>query len=238
MSSGLKTLGALWERNAKYYPNREALIYGERRFTHAQTFERGCRLGSALYNLGVHHQDRVSILAENCSEFFETYFACHIAGFVCAPVNYRLAVPEMAYILKDAGPSALIFDVSYTAAVEQLRPQCPGITHYICIGAHRAGRQLPNWALDYDSILEAGSADGPPIRAREDDYVQLMYTSGTTGKPKGVVHTQRNMVPWTSIHSLVTDLNGASRVLQATPLFHVGGICYPYGAWWMGGTAG
>ncbi len=235
MSTGIKTMGALWERNAQFYGNREALVYGERRFTHAQTFERGCRLASALYNLGARRHDRIAILSENCNEAFENYFACHIAGFIAAPVNYRLAVPEIAYILKDSSPRTLIFDISYTAVVEQLRPQCPGITHYICIGAHRIGKQLPAWALDYDSVLESGSADGPPMRAREDDYAQLLYTSGTTGKPKGVIVSQRALVPWTATHSLVTDLNGASRVLQATPLFHVGGICYPFGAWWMGG---
>lgn len=235
MYVGTKTMGALLERNSLYFPNAEALIFEDRRLTHRQLHERIKRLASAIFNLGLQRQDRVAVLATNCSEVFETYFASYVAGFIAAPVNFRLAAPEIQYILKDAAPKLLIFEAQYAEMIGALRPQLADIEHYICVGAG-ANHALPSWALDYESVLQAGAVEGPPIRSTPDDYAHLLYTSGTTGRPKGVVHTHRAVCAWASTVAMITDLNGASRVLQSTPLFHIGGFCYPYGAWLMGGT--
>ncbi len=234
MYDGTMTMGALFERNARYYPHVEALVFENRRFTHSQFHERACRLASAVHNLGVRRQERVSILATNCSEFVETYGACYTAGYIIAPVNFRLAVPEIQYILKDAAPKVLIFETQFTEAVEALRRQLPDIEHYIRIDTD-GKLPLPSWALDYESVLQSGAPEGPPFRSTPDDYAHLLYTSGTTGRPKGAVHRHRGVCATALFIALNTDFNGATIVLQTTPLFHIGGIGYPWSTWWMGG---
>jgi acyl-CoA synthetase (AMP-forming)/AMP-acid ligase II len=235
MYTGTRTMGAVLERNSLYHPDVEALIFEDRRLTHRQLHDRASRLASSIHNLGLKRQDRVSVLSANNGEVLEIYFACYVAGFIATPVNFRLAVPEMQYILTDAAPKILFFEAQYTETADALRRQLPDIEHYVRIGGG-AGDPLPSWALDFESVLQSGAEAGPPIRSTENDYAHLLYTSGTTGKPKGVVHTHRAVCNYAATGALITDLNGASRVLQATPLFHVGGIIYPYAVWWMGGT--
>jgi acyl-CoA synthetase (AMP-forming)/AMP-acid ligase II len=232
MRGEANTMGALHERNARYYPGTDALIFGERRLSHGQLYDRACRLASALYDLGLRKQERVGVLSANASEVYELYIASHIAGYIAAPVNCRLAAPEIAYILGDAAPRVLAFESQYAELVGTLRPQLTGIERFLCFGGN-----APSWAIDYESALQAGAPAGPPIRSTTDDYAHLLYTSGTTGKPKGVTHTHRAVCYWTPINALIHSFNGATRVLQTTPLSHIGGISYPYAAWWMGGAA-
>ena len=234
MYTGTRTMGAVLERNSLYHPDVEALIFEDRRLTHRQLHERASRLASSIHNLGLKRQDRVSVLSANNSEVLEIYFACYVAGFIATPVNFRLAVPEMQYILKDAAPKILFFEAQYTETADALRRQLPDIEHYVRIGGG-AGAPLPSWALDFESVLQSGAEAGPPIRSTEDDYAHLLYTSGTTGRPKGAVHRHRGVCATALFIALNTDFNGATIVLQTTPLFHIGGIGYPWSTWWMGG---
>ncbi|MEA3100910.1 long-chain-fatty-acid--CoA ligase [Caballeronia mineralivorans] len=226
----MKTLGEMIERNARFYTDREALVFGERRLTHGEIATRARRFSGALYDRGLRRQDRVAVLAMNCAEYYETYRACEWAGFLLATINFRLAAAEIAQILKDAAPRALVFEAQYAALVDSLRAQMPEIEHYICIG------EAPLWAVTFESIMEAGPPDGPPIRSQLDDYAYLIYTSGTTGRPKGVVRTHRAMCATAESCALVTEFSGRTRVLQTTPAFHVGGIGYVNAVAWMGGT--
>ena len=226
----MKTLGEMIERNARFYTDREALVFGERRLTHGEIAERARRFSGALYDRGLRRQDRVAVLAMNCAEYYETYRACEWAGFLLATVNFRLAAAEIAQILKDAAPKALVFEAQYAALVDSLRVQMPEVEQYICIG------EAPSWAEAFESIMETGAPDGPPIRSQPHDYAYLIYTSGTTGRPKGVVRTHRAMCATAESCALVTEFSGRTRVLQTTPAFHVGGIGYVNAVAWMGGT--
>lgn len=226
----MKTLGEMIERNARFYPDKEALIDEHRRVTNTQLFDRVRRLSSTLYDRGLRRQDRVAILSMNCVEYYESYRTCEWAGFILATVNFRLVVPEIAWILKDAAPKVLIFEAQYTALVEQLRVSLPDIETYICIG------EAPPWALSFEAAIDAGSIEGAPIRSRPEDYTYLLYTSGTTGRPKGVVRTHEAMCLTATSCALATEFTGATRVLQTTPAFHVGGIGFVNSASWLGGT--
>lgn len=166
----------------------------------------------------------------NCAEYYETYRACEWAGFILATVNFRLAPAEILYILQDAAPKALVFEAQYATVVDGLRAQLPGIEQYICIG------DTPAWAVSFEAVMEAGSVEGPPIRSNPEDYAYLMYTSGTTGRPKGVVRTQQAMCVTAESCALVSEFSGNTRVLQTTPAFHVGGIGFVNSVAWMGGT--
>lgn len=226
----MKTLGEMIERNARYFPDKEALVSASRRITNHQLAERAKRLSSHLYNLGLRRQDRVAILSMNNVEFYETYRACEWAGFIAATVNFRLASREMLYILQDASPKALVFEAQYAEVVGQLRADLPGIEHFICIGT------APEWAESFESTMDRGLVEGPPIRSNPDDYAYLMYTSGTTGRPKGVVRTHHAMCVTANSTALVSEFKGSTRVLQVTPAFHIGGVGFVNAAAWLGGT--
>jgi acyl-CoA synthetase (AMP-forming)/AMP-acid ligase II len=116
----MRTVRELIERNARYFPNREAFVCGDRRLTHAGLAQRALRLADGLYGLGLRRQDRLAILAMNCPEFYETYGAAEVAGYIAAPINYRLAPAEIAYMLRDSGAKILIFEAQYAAAVVPL----------------------------------------------------------------------------------------------------------------------
>ena len=147
-------VGDLIERNARLYPREPAVIAGGRRITHAVFAERVGRLVQALSDRGVTHQARVAILARNCGEYLEVYGAGESGGFIIATVNYRLAPPEMAFVLGDSGATVLVFESAYATVVGQLRAQLPHIQHYVCVG------DAPEWAESYETVL-AAATPGP-----------------------------------------------------------------------------
>lgn len=224
------TIGELIERNAQYYSDVEAYVYGDRRITYAQYAERTRQLASGLYDLGLRRQERVAILAMNCPEYFEVYGAAEWAGYIAALINFRLALPEMVQVIADAEPEVFIFEAQYAEMASQIREQLKGIGHFICIGGGS------EWAHDYEQLVGAGSPLGPPIRSRPEDYCHLFYTSGTTGKPKGVPHSHISACSSAQRTAQHSEINGSSRVLQVTPPFHVGGKGYPLAALWTGST--
>lgn len=226
----MQTAVEIIERNACYFPEREAYIYADRRLTHAQWFERAKRLAGGLYTLGLRRQDRVAILSMNCLEFYETYAAAEVASYICAPINYRLAAPEVLYMMRDSQAKILIFEAQYAALVDALRPELRDVKHYICIG------DTPSWAVEFEAVVAHGTADGPPILPRAEDYIYLWYTSGTTGKPKGVAWRQDKVCESARSNVTASEFTGETRMLQVTPLYHIGGKGYALGTGWVGGT--
>lgn len=219
-ANSMKTLGTNIERNERLYPGRPALVYGQRRITYAEYARRARRLASALHRRGLRRQDRYSVLAMNCPEFVECYAAAEWAGYLIATINFRLAAPEIAYMIEDAAPRLLFFEAQYAELVAQLRPQIQGVEHFICIG------DLPPavgaWAESYDHFIAEGDDAGPPFRAEPDDYLYLVYTSGTTGKAKGVVHRHPSCLRIAEVLSSELKLDASDRLLAIAPMFHMG----------------
>lgn len=226
----MQTMGDLVERNARNFASREAFVQGERRLTHRQFAGRARRLSAALYELGLRRQDRVAVLSMNSIEYCEFFAAAEIAGYIATMLNFRLTVPELSWLIKDSAPRILVFEEQYASTVEQLRGHFKEISHYICIGT------APSWALSYEELIAGGSPDGPPIRSTAEDYAYLWYTSGTTGRPKGVAWRHDKLLASAQIQAEVAPLPGDSRLLQITPMFHVGGRGYVTGALWSGAT--
>jgi len=233
----MTTPSEILHRNARHAPQRPALVYGERRFTYAEHARRVRRLASALQRRGLGPQDRYSILAMNCSEFFEAYAAAQWAGLVLNPINFRLAAPEIAWILQDAAPRLLIFEAQYAGLVAGLRERLPGIERYVCIGADLAPDLAPelDWAESYEALIEAGDDAGSPPQGCADDPCLLAYTSGTTGRPKGVLHTHRSLARVAEVLSSELKLGGDDRLLAIAPLFHAGASTLSWGAQFRGG---
>jgi acyl-CoA synthetase (AMP-forming)/AMP-acid ligase II len=224
----MRTVRDLIERNALCFPNREALVFGERRLSHSAYAQRALRLASGLYRLGLRRQDRVAVLAMNGMEIYETYAAAEVGGYIAVPINFRLAPPEIIQILRDCGAKLLIFEAQYAQTVTRLRAESTAVTHYICTGAADS-------ALSYEEVVAAGDPGGPPIRPTAEDHAWLLYTSGTTGKPKGVPWRQGKILHSARMCAMSSEMTGETRLLQVTPAFHVGGKGYVLGTAWEGG---
>ena len=109
----MRTVRELIERNALCFPNREALVFGERRISHIMYAQRALRLASGLYRLGLRRQDRIAVLAMNGVEIYETYAAAEAGGYIAVPINFRPAPPEIVQVLRDCGAKILIFESTY-----------------------------------------------------------------------------------------------------------------------------
>jgi acyl-CoA synthetase (AMP-forming)/AMP-acid ligase II len=227
----MRTIGELLERNASFYPHKEALICGGRRLTWQELVDRARRLADGLHQLGLARQDRVAILSMNCPEYMELLSAGDWAGYIVTTVNFRLAPPEIEWLLGDASPRVLVFEAQYAELVDALRGKLPGIQAYVCIGG-----DAPSWAQPFEAVVASGSPGGPPFRSQPDDYGALVYTSGTTGRPKGALRSQWRWVATAEGGAYSSDFTSDTRVLLATPAFHVGVIGYALQAAWHAGT--
>jgi acyl-CoA synthetase (AMP-forming)/AMP-acid ligase II len=218
-------IGLLLTKRAAITPNKEAFVEWERerRFTFAQLNERSNRIASVLVERGIKPGDRVATLLKNGIEFVESYFAIAKIGAVMVPVNWRLVPAEISYILQDAGAGVLIYDADFDDAVGQLqsgeRGQLP-CRHWL--RCYNQDSTPPEWAGNYDSLIAGASPAEPVTGAWDDDNLFIMYTSGTTGHPKGAVHSHDGML-WSQLTSMSTsDMRGDDRFLLALPMFHVG----------------
>jgi acyl-CoA synthetase (AMP-forming)/AMP-acid ligase II len=227
----MRTMRDMWLLNRRRFPRQVAAVYGDRRFTHDQAVERASKLASALHALGVQHQDRVSLLAMNTIEWFDYYIACEMYGFIASTVNFRLAPPEMAWIVKDGAPKVLIFEAQYAEAVASFRDQVSSVEHFICLGGPR-----PEWARDYDEFLASGDPAGPAIEPEPDDIVRLLYTSGTTGRPKGVARSQRADVFNAMATAVDMQFQPLSSELLMMPMFHLGAQVMASAIHYLSGT--
>jgi acyl-CoA synthetase (AMP-forming)/AMP-acid ligase II len=227
----IDTLGDILRNNAYKFPDELAWVIGEDRISFRQHHDRAQQLASAVYNLGVRRQDRISVLSQNTREFMEIYSAGELAGYIVTTVNFRLAPPEMAYILKDSTPRVLFFEGRYTETVEQLRHDQPHIETYVCFGA-----EAPDWALSYEDFLASGDPSGAPSRPMPDDIMHLIYTSGTTGRPKGVMRTHRAEINVAQLMATELGVIVSDRMQLMMPVFHVGSRFLQLGAHLRGAT--
>jgi acyl-CoA synthetase (AMP-forming)/AMP-acid ligase II len=217
-------VGLSLKKRAQISANSEAFVEFEkgRRFSFTELNARSNRTANALLERGVKPGDRVATLLKNGIEFVESYYAIAKIGAVMVPVNWRLVANEIAYILGDSGASALIFDADFDATVEQLQGNGDLAVHSFLRVAQPDTPATLASTEDYDTVTRAASADEPKVGAYDDDLLFIMYTSGTTGHPKGVMHSHR-CVLWAEITSMTTsDMRGEDRFLLPMPMFHVG----------------
>jgi acyl-CoA synthetase (AMP-forming)/AMP-acid ligase II len=227
----IETLGDLLRNNAHKFPDETAFVFADRRISFRQHFDRANRLASAIWKRGLRRQDRVSILSQNTIEFMETYAACELAGFIAATVNWRLAPPEMEYILNDSTPRLLVFEAQYAGVVDQIRHKLPHIEGFACFGG-----PAPEWAMSYEDLLAGGDDAGAPSRPLPDEIMHLIYTSGTTGRPKGVMRSHRGEIAVAQLMATELGLIVSDRLQLMMPVFHVGSRFLQLGAHLRGAT--
>jgi len=203
-----------FDYSAREHADSDFAIHGARRLTYAEARAEIHRIANALAAHGLAPGDRVAILSKNSIEHVLLYYACSKAGVVPVPLNYRLAPPEWSYILNDAGAKAIFAQDALAAALAPVRGELGAVKHFVAIGA-----DVPGWER-FDAFVGEQPDTAPAHRPRIDDDLYQMYTSGTTGRPKGAVLTHRAVT--THLHQLsrVFRADPGDRNLVVAPLYH------------------
>ncbi len=217
-------IGLILSKRAQLSGDREAYVDSKSglRLTFSELNGRANRIANTLLDHGVSKGDRVGIMMMNSAEFFESYFAVAKIGGVVVPLNWRLVADELEFILKDSGCTVLLYGDEFVGLAEDLhsRGDKTDIVHWL----HSQPGDLPAFAGHYEALRDAASDVEPPIGAVDDDLLYIMYTSGTTGLPKGVVHTHTTTI-WALVTILATaDMHDGDVYLAALPMFHVGSL--------------
>jgi acyl-CoA synthetase (AMP-forming)/AMP-acid ligase II len=216
-------LGDIIRRNGNKTPERVAIVDTGtgRTVTFGQLHDRMLRVANAMLGLAS-PGDRIGILAENVPEYVECYYGVPAAGMALNFLNYRLHPKEWAWILNNAEARALIVQEKYLDAVSEELPNVPSVQHVIVIGGDGRGGHP-----SYEDVVGAASAQEPPVSVDEDSTAWLLYTSGTTGFPKGAMLTHRNLGVAVVESVIEYEPQPDERNLVAFPLCHVAGYAVP-----------
>ena len=213
-------LSDLIDRNAAFAPDKAAIRFGSSTLTYSGLARRIAEAAGALNSqLGVGHGDRVAILASNHPDYLVLLYACARLGAMLVPINWRLAVPEQVYILRDAAVKALVVEQALAAVIEPLATPLPETR---IVGLDFA----PEAGVAFSALLAGASGDGRSRSANVDTSLPLLvvYTSGTTGRPKGAVLRQDALVANAAMSRHMHDMTADDHVLTVLPMFHVGGL--------------
>lgn len=210
------------KRHAERTPDKLALVdaYSGRELTYAQLNARANRLASFLRDTaGIQRGDRVAVLAQNSSDYYELLFGCAKMGAILNTLNWRLTAPELSFIINDCTPKLLIYEPDFVDVVDQLRPQI-SCEHYLVMA-----EEAPPGEWSYEHALSAGSPNGVPMPDLSyDDTWAIIYTSGTTGRPKGAQVTYGNFFYNAVGMGAAIDLSSQDVNLNVLPTFHIGGL--------------
>ncbi|ELY50364.1 long-chain-fatty-acid--CoA ligase [Natronolimnohabitans innermongolicus] len=216
----LPTLPETLSRTTQKYPDREAVVYPRKdvRLTYAEFDERVDRFANALRDRGVEPGDRVSLLLHNSAEFAVALFGLLRAGAVFNPINYRLAPSEVAYILDDSESTTLLFEAETRETVENGRDEFSTVEDYVYVDDDV--EDAPEYAAGFHDLLENADAGAPSVTVEPTDQYAIMYTSGTTGRPKGVVHSHRDATYHNMLYAGQMGLDFTDVGISAMPLYH------------------
>ena len=203
---------------ARTKPDAEAVDYLKRSWTWAQFNDRVRRLAGALTERGVRRGDVVAFLDKNHPACIELTFAAASLGAANTIINFRLAADELDYVLNDSGAKVLIVGKEFLPAIDRVRDKLDSIEHVISV--------TPEGDDEYEAMLAAATPTGRSDDADPDDVAIIMYSSGTTGRPKGVELTQANMIAHTINAHEGFDFDEGDKNMVSMPLFHVGGSSY------------
>jgi long-chain acyl-CoA synthetase len=215
----LPSLREVLQRAVSTAPDKTALSFQGYNMTYREFGERAARVSGALQRLcGIGKGDRVALLFSNTLEFCICYFAVTQIGAVCLPVNYRLSSEEMAYQLQDTGARVLVFEDIYRETVLPILPRLEKIEKVFMTGL-----EVPDGLSRYRE-LEAGEARFEEVPIDEEDLASIMYTSGTTGRPKGAMICHRNLICNGMTAANVMKVVPETRQMILTPLFHASAL--------------
>ncbi|GCE22614.1 acyl-CoA synthetase [Dictyobacter kobayashii] len=217
------------ERSALIFPDKTAVIHGERSYTYQEMAERVYRLASRLRALGLQKHERVAFLCPNTPALLEAHYAIPAAGGILVAINNRLSSPEIGFILQHSGSKYLFVDHEFFPLIEALNLE--QLTQIIRIDDSGAPED------PYEQFLAAGTPE--PVKSwleDEEETISINYTSGTTGNPKGVMYTYRGAYLNALSEVIESGLNSSSIYLWTLPMFHCNGWCFTWGVTAVGAT--
>jgi len=213
------TVRDILNKIAQHHGGREILVSPDARLTGRQYVERVYRLGNALLGLGMKKGDRVSLLLNNSTYSAECFRGANSAGIPFVSLNTRNAAPEHVYILNNAGSKALIVGEEFMPMIETILPDAPALEHVITVPGKNKGTYL-----SYEDLLSASSINEPDVEISPDDPYSIRYTSGTTGKPKGVLQLFRSDI--TQLYNALMEgleIRKSDAVALTAPVTHASG---------------
>ena len=224
-------LGEILKVNAKKYPRNICLSDDERSFTFPETNRRARKLANALLGLGLAKGDKVAVLSDNAIEFCEIYFAAAKAGLVVGPPNFRLVAKELQFVVDDSDAKAFIVMDEFAPTVDAIRSDLPKIQgdRYLVFGGSREGYR------GYEELLESGDDREPEVDVRPEDPWILLYTSGTTGRPKGALRSHESYVAFYLINGVDFGFKPSDVCLTVMPLCHVNTTFFSFTVTYVGG---
>jgi len=214
-------LGSWPERRRRMTPERDAIWFEGTTLSHAEFADRVRRAAGALADLGVSTGDRVAWISGNHPSALETLYACGQLGAIWVPLNARLAAPEVEWLLTHSDASVVVHGADLGVLADALRDRAPGVRSWVAAEPPSEGG---TGSLPYEELLAAADPEPRDEPVGLGDPCLIMYTSGTTGRPKGAVLTHDNMT-WNATNCLLGfDLSPTERTLALAPLFHIGGL--------------
>jgi len=219
--------------NAFKWPDKVGAKDLNKSYTFKQWNERSCRLANALAGMGMKKGDRFAALAYNCVEWLEIYAAAAKGGFICVPIMFRLSAPEMEYNINHSEAKVFIVQDQWVNLVNDMKKNMPTVEHYVSFAVHNP--RFDGYTSYEDAIAAAGPEE-PATKVDADDIWVIMYTGGTTGKPKGVMKTHASLIAEYFIMIYDHLFDGDDCILLVMPCCHVNSLFYSFTVTWVGGT--
>lgn len=191
-------LGKLVTKAVEKYGERTAIQFGHRSYSYLTLYERVNRLANALLTLGIKKGDRVAVFGRNSPQYLEADFAMAKCGIIRVPLRARLSPSELVHMINDSQSNTLIAEESFLEDLDAVRKEIKYVQHYITLSGTYEGM------MNYEDLISDASPDEPDVDVRDDDVYALIYTTGTTGKPKGAMQTHRNLL-WV-VRSILLDV--------------------------------
>ena len=226
----LGSIAAVVRHHAAHRDDHVALVMGDERRTWGELNIGASRVANALVAEGVGPQDRIAFCDRNGLQYFEVTFGAAMANAVVVALNWRLAPPEMETILNDAGAKVLIVGPDFYGHIEAIADRLATVTRIVAVGDH------PRW-INYEDWIGSCSTVDPMVPSAADDVCMQLYTSGTTGLPKGVMLANRNLMALIANVSDDWRFDQDSINLVCMPLFHIGGCGWAMVGMFRGGTS-
>ncbi|WAA12071.1 class I adenylate-forming enzyme family protein [Fervidibacillus halotolerans] len=207
-------IGLTLARNARRIPEKKAIIYGEKEYTYAQFNQEVNKLANGLLNKGIQKGDKVALMMKNSDLFMIVFYAILKAGAVAVPINFRLTAREAAYILQDSDSVCVFFDGTYRELIQEAGKDNHQLKYMVCVDQ----TPLPEQMSLSDMISENSSE--PDITVDERDDAEILYTSGTTGYPKGALFDHHRIIHVALSTAIILKLGPEDRLLHVAPMFH------------------
>ncbi|MFP4668222.1 MAG: long-chain-fatty-acid--CoA ligase [Desulfosalsimonas sp.] len=225
-------LAELPEKEIERFGEHVSVIFRDQKWTNLQMRKSSKRLANALKSLGVEKGDRVIIQMPNCPEVLQSFLAVYTVGAIVVPINFMVGEPETAYIYRDTGAKVIISSRDFLQKIETCRKEAPEIEHVIL-----ADPEVPGGYLSYHKLIEDSPEDIAIEPMDDDDLAALIYTAGTTGWPKGVMHTHYSLYVNAQMQDETVNLPSGMTGMGVLPLCHSYGIAsMNYGMYSGGGT--